>query len=58
MSLMNFTLDQSGSETDSVSDENTTSSSPDVAAGRGTEKLANFVETIQVKCTGDILGRL
>ena len=55
---MNFTLDQSGSETDSVSDENTTSSSPDVAAGRGTEKLANFVETIQVKCTGDILGHL
>ena len=58
MSLMNFTLDQSGSETDSVSDENTTSSSPDVAAGRGPEKLANFVETIQVKCTGDILARL
>ena len=58
MSLMNFTLDQSGSETDSVSDQDTTSSSPDVAAGRKTEKLANFVETIQVKCTGDILARL
>ena len=58
MSLMNFTLDQSGSETDSVSDEDTTSSSSDVAAGRRAEKLANFVETIQVKCTGDILARL
>ena len=58
MSLMNFTLDQSGSETDSASDEDTTSSSSDVAAGRRAEKLANFVETIQVKCTGDILGRL
>ena len=58
MSLMNFTLDQSGSETDSVSDQDTTSSSPDVAAGRRAEKLANFVETIQVKCTGDILARL
>ena len=55
---MNFTLDQSGSETDSVSDEDTTSSSSDVAAGRRAEKLANFVETIQVKCTGDILARL